>query len=75
MKPAYLFIRDDDVRTLDGYFKEFFALLLGLRLPAVYAVIPRLMDERLIAGLKRQKELTPSLLDIVQHGWAHTDHS
>jgi len=33
------------------------------------------MDRGLIRFLCRAKEKTPQLLDIVQHGWIHADHS
>ncbi len=75
MRPAYLFIRDDDVKAAGGYFKEFFRLFLEKDLPVVYAVIPDGLDSRLAGMLKRQKARTPGLLDIVQHGWSHADHS
>jgi hypothetical protein len=33
------------------------------------------MDQELIRFLCRAKEKTPHLLDIVQHGWVHANHS
>lgn len=72
---ARLFIRNDDVWTLDHEFRFFFDLAKDNGIPVVYAVIPGKMDQGLIRFLLRAKEKTPQLLDIVQHGWTHTDHS
>lgn len=75
MKSARLFIRDDDVWTLDKKFRFFFDLAIDHNLPVVYAVIPAKMDKGLVRFLRRAKEKTPHLLDIVQHGWRHLNHS
>ncbi len=75
MKSARLFIRDDDVWTLDKKFRFFFDLAIDHNLPVVYAVIPTKMDRGLIRFLRRAKEKKPHLLDIVQHGWRHWNHS
>lgn len=69
------FIRDDDVWTLDKSFQLFFNVAIERRVPVVYAVIPGKMDKGLIRFLRRAKEKTPELLDIVQHGWVHVNHS
>ena len=66
---ARLFIRNDDVWTLDREFRFFFDLAIDRGIPVVYAVIPGKMDQGLIRFLCRAKEKTPQLLDIVQHGW------
>lgn len=75
MRGARLFIRDDDVWTLDRTFRFFFDLAIDRRIPVVYAVIPGKIDKRTVRFLCRAKEKTPQLLDIVQHGWVHVDHS
>ncbi len=75
MRGARLFIRDDDVWTLDREFRFFFDVAMDRRLPVVYAVIPGKIDKGAIRFLCRAKEKTPQLLDIVQHGWVHTNHS
>lgn len=72
---ARLFIRDDDVTTLDKSFRSFFDLAMTYRIPVVYAVIPGRTEKSLVRMLLRHKERTPELLDIVQHGWKHTNHS
>ena len=71
---ARLFIRNDDVWTLDREFRFFFEQAAGHGIPVVYAVIPGKMERGLIRFLSRAKEKTPQLLDIVQHGWMHTNH-
>lgn len=71
---ARLFIRNDDVWTLDREFRFFFDLAIDRGLPVVYAVIPGKMDQGLIRFLRRAKGKTPQLLDIVQHGWVHANH-
>lgn len=75
MKSARLFIRDDDVWTLDKNFRFFFDCAMERSLPVVYAVIPGKMDKGLVRFLRRVKQETPHLLDIVQHGWVHEDHA
>ena len=75
MVSARLFIRDDDVWTSDKNFRFFFDLAIDRSLPVVYAVIPGKMDKGLIRFLRRAKEKTPHLLDIVQHGWVHANHA
>ena len=72
---AHLFIRNDDVWTMDKEFCFFFERALDRGIPVVYAVIPGKMDRGLIRFLCRAKEKTPRLLDIVQHGWIHANHS
>jgi predicted deacetylase len=72
---AYLFIRNDDVWKLDRPFRYFFDMAMDRGLPVVYAVIPGKMEPRLVRFLRRAREKRPRLLDIVQHGWTHTDHS
>jgi hypothetical protein len=75
MLSARFFIRNDDVWTMDREFRFFFDLAKDRGLPVVYAVIPGKMDGGLIRFLCRAKEKTPQLLDIVQHGWIHANHS
>ena len=75
MASARLFIRNDDVWTLDREFRFFFDLAIEQGIPVVHAVIPGKMDQKLIRFLCRAKEKTPQLLDIVQHGWRHTNHA
>jgi hypothetical protein len=70
-----LFIRNDDVWTLDKSFRFFFNAALKRRLPVVHAVIPGKMDQGLIRFLCKAKEKNSELVDIVQHGWMHTNHS
>lgn len=72
---ARLFIRNDDVWRLDQKFCFFFDQAVGHELPVVHAVIPGKMEKSLIRFLCRAKERMPRLLDIVQHGWVHADHS
>jgi hypothetical protein len=72
---ARFFIRNDDVWTLDARFRYFFDMALDSGIPVVHAVIPGKMDQGIVRFLCRAKEKTPQLLDIVQHGWVHADHS
>lgn len=74
MMSARLFIRNDDVWTVDHQFRYFFDLAVGHGIPVVHAVIPGKMDQGLIRFLSKAKEKTPHLLDIVQHGWVHENH-
>lgn len=69
------FIRDDDAWTMDKSFRFFFDAAIERKVPVVYAVIPGKMEKGLIRFLRRAKERAPHLLDIVQHGWLHTNHS
>ena len=72
---ARLFIRNDDVWTLDRKFRFFFEQAQDHGIPVVHAVIPGKMERGLIRFLCRAKEKTPRLLDIVQHGWCHVNHA
>jgi hypothetical protein len=72
---ARLFIRNDDVWTLDRAFRYFFDMAVERGIPVVHAVIPGKMDRGMVRFLCRAREKTPQLLDIVQHGWMHTNHS
>ncbi|MBF0504771.1 MAG: DUF2334 domain-containing protein [Candidatus Omnitrophica bacterium] len=71
----YIFIRNDDVWTMDRPFRFFFQQASKRSIPVVYAVIPGKMEPGLVRFLCRAKERTPKLLDIVQHGWVHANHS
>ncbi len=75
MSRAHIFIRNDDVWTLDKEFRFFFDLAMEHRVPVVHAVIPGKMDKELVRFLCRAKEKEPGLLDIVQHGWEHVNYS
>jgi len=75
MTSARLFIRNDDVWTLEREFRFFFDAAFDRGIPVVHAVIPGKMDRELVRFLCRAKEKAPRLLDIVQHGWMHANHS
>ncbi len=75
MPSPCLFIRNDDVCTLDREFRFFFDTAMERGIPVVHAVIPDRMDQALVRFLCRAKEKTPHLLDIVQHGWRHVNHA
>jgi len=75
MVSARLFIRNDDVWRMDRGFRFFFDSAIEYKIPVVHAVIPGKMETGLIRFLCRAKEKTPHLLDIVQHGWVHMNHS
>ncbi|MDE2028336.1 MAG: DUF2334 domain-containing protein [Candidatus Omnitrophica bacterium] len=75
MMKKCLFIRDDDVWTLNQRFHFFFENARQRGIPVVYAVIPGRLESGLARFLCRAKEETPHLLDIVQHGWVHRNHS
>lgn len=74
-KNKFLFIRNDDVWTLDRSFREFFDFMLGQKIPVIYGVIPARLQEDAAVFLRRAKERNPKLLDIVQHGFAHCNHA
>ncbi len=72
---ARVFIRNDDVWTLDGPFRYFFDAAFERGLPVVQAVIPGAMEPALVKFLRDAKQKSPQLLDIVQHGWLHKNHA
>ncbi len=72
---ARIFIRNDDVATLEPRFQFFFKAAFEREIPIVHAVIPGKMDPALVAFLLRYKQERPDLIDIVQHGWMHTNHA
>ena len=61
-----------------GHWTERFRFLFDMAvkrgIPVVHAVIPGKIDRGAIRFLRRAKEKTPQLLDIVQHGWMHANH-
>ena len=75
MKSRRFFIRNDDVWTMDREFRFLFGQAQERGIPVIHAVIPGKMDKGLIRFLCRAKEKAPRSLDIVQHGWMHTNHS
>ena len=70
-----VYIRDDDVFRLDKTFLKVFRLFKKYKIPLIYAVIPKSTTKELVAFLNKEKKKNPGLLDIVQHGWSHTNHS
>ncbi len=70
-----LFIRNDDVWTLDKAFREFFDFMLSQKIPVVYGVIPAQLQEDAAIFLRQAKKKAPKLLDIVQHGFAHRNYA
>ena len=72
---GHIFLRNDDVFTLDKKFRYFFDAAIDHEIPVVHAVIPGTMDEDLVRFLCKAKSKTPQLLDIVQHGWVHANYS
>lgn len=71
----FLFIRDDDVWSLDKSFQEFFDFMLKQKIPVVYGVIPAKLQEDTALFLRRAKQEAPNLLDIVQHGYTHRNYA
>lgn len=70
-----MFLRDDDAGVWSEHLGWMLEQVQELRIPLVCAVIPAALDGmtcRRLAGMKRKH---PELLDIVQHGWSHADHS
>lgn len=72
---GHLFIRDDDACRLNKHFRLFFDAAMEREVPVVYAVIPGRLEKEMIQFFRRAKEKRPDLLDIVQHGWTHENHS
>jgi peptidoglycan/xylan/chitin deacetylase (PgdA/CDA1 family) len=75
MMSPRIFIRNDDVYTLDREFQFFFDLAIEYGIQVIHAVIPGKMDQGMVRFLNLAKEKTPHLLDIVQHGWMHSNYS
>jgi peptidoglycan/xylan/chitin deacetylase (PgdA/CDA1 family) len=72
---ARIFIRNDDPWRLDKEFRTFFDIAMEAGVPVVHAVIPGKMEEDFVDFLRKAKDKTPHLLDIVQHGWNHSNYS
>jgi len=70
----FLFLRNDDVKSLDKQFLAFFNLFLKMKVPVVYGVIPGEAGKEVFVFLRRMKKAYPGLIDIVQHGWKHIDY-
>jgi len=71
----YLFIRDDDVKVFTPQFIEIFYLFKKYKIPVIYAVIPKGVDEKTVSFLNKEKQKNPGLLDIIQHGFQHTNYA
>jgi hypothetical protein len=71
----YIFLRDDDVYTLDALFLKTFNFCLEEKIPVIYGVIPGIIDPKAAQFLRKQKERHGSLIDLVQHGWKHKNYS
>jgi hypothetical protein len=69
-----VFIRDDDVCQLTPAFLAFFDYCFDNDIPVVYAVIPGRMQSSMVRFLRRRKKQKPLMVDIVQHGWRHTNY-
>lgn len=75
MSGPFVFIRNDDVWTLDPDFRFFAEQAVDNGIPVVYAVIPMTMEKELVRFLCKAKEKNPCLLDIVQHGLSHHNYA
>lgn len=75
MKKAQIFIRNDDAWTLDEPFQFFFDQMMIREIPVVYAVIPGKMEADFVSFLCSARKQYPRLINIVQHGWMHVNHS
>jgi len=60
---------------LDKSFRDFFDFMFGLKIPVVYGVIPDKLQKDAAIFLRRAKKDQPKLLDIVQHGFAHSNYA
>lgn len=72
---TYVYIRDDDVYSLEPNFLSFFDLFKDCRIPVIYGIIPGLLEKKLIQFMNVEKSKDPKLFDLIQHGWKHKDHS
>ena len=70
----YIYLRDDDVYKCDKNFKRIFATLKEYKIPVIYGVIPKLATKNFAHFLNKEKTKNPSLIDISQHGWKHTNY-
>jgi len=75
MRKARIFIRNDDAWTLDEPFQFFFNQMMIREIPVVYAVIPGKMEADFVSFLCSASKQHPRLMNIVQHGWRHVNHS
>lgn len=71
----YVFLRDDDVYKYDKKFLSIFKFLKSHHIPIIYAVIPGRIEKRLADFLNKEKNKSPLLFDIAQHGWRHINYS
>ncbi len=72
----FVFLRDDDVFSWDEPgFLTFFGLAKTYGIPVMYAVIPGRLDNATALRLRREKEDSFDLLDLVQHGFLHANRN
>ncbi len=71
----FVFLRDDDVFELDWKLRKFCQLILALKMPVIFGVIPKKITPATVNFLNQLKEEYPDLIDIVQHGYQHKNYS
>lgn len=75
MGKKLIFIRDDDVYKHSERFVNLFNFFKKYKIPVIYAVVPNLIEKKIIHFLNKEKKNNPKLFDIIQHGWNHKNYS
>jgi len=71
----FVFLRDDDVFKLDWKLEKFCQLILSLKMPVIFGVIPKKITPTTVNFLNQLKQKHFDLIDIVQHGYQHKNYS
>jgi len=73
-KSLHLFLRNDDIDTDEDTLRTLCDVTLSRGIPLNLEVIPGNLTPSTIRFLKNLKRINPSLIELDQHGWRHTNH-
>ena len=73
-KIIQLFLRDDDIDSDEDTLRTLCDITLSRGIPLNLEVIPGNLTPSTIRFLKNLKRINPSLIELDQHGWRHTNH-
>lgn len=73
-KILHLFLRDDDIDSDEDTLRTLWDVTLSRGIPLNLEVIPGNLTPSTIRFLKNLKRINPSLIELDQHGWRHTNH-
>ncbi|MFH0831364.1 MAG: DUF2334 domain-containing protein [archaeon] len=73
-KQMRFFARDDDVFDLTSNLVKFSRMMIELKVPVIYGIIPGKIEKKLSDFLSKLKKDNDSLVHLAQHGWMHANY-